>query len=301
MNKNDNNEVLKQFLKLLNASTNKSSEIIYHYTSCDGLKGIIEERNMFFSDIYSLNDKSERFYFYRVLKEVFEDMHSNNELNDDFYNFLTVRTNAVLSDDYLEKESEIKFWRQYYTSSFSLGSDSLMLWNNYAKSNDHDGYNIGFRKSDILTGFQTSNKKDDVFYAGTVIYDKSKQISVIKSILAESNKLYEDKPHTQTEIGMALHTIALFFKHPGFSSEEEYRFILSPKAVFNNIDERLKYRINYGFLIPYLEINFDVSAIISVCSSPKLNSQIAKESLKMFLKAHKLKVKIMSSTIPLRY
>src|ERR1039458_9844890 len=47
--------------------------LIYHYTTADGLKGIIEKNELWASSAYFLNDSAEITYGYGVLKEVLDD------------------------------------------------------------------------------------------------------------------------------------------------------------------------------------------------------------------------------------
>jgi len=44
--------------------------VLYHYTSAEGLKGIIENNELWATSAYYLNDSAEMFYGYGVLREV---------------------------------------------------------------------------------------------------------------------------------------------------------------------------------------------------------------------------------------
>src|ERR1039458_2675682 len=52
--------------------------LIYHYTTADGLKGIIEKNELWASSAYFLNDSAEITYGYGVLKEVLDTWVAKN-------------------------------------------------------------------------------------------------------------------------------------------------------------------------------------------------------------------------------
>ena len=72
-------DVLNRLLKLNyereNTTNNRLPELgqLFHYTTAEGLKGIIENNELWASSAYFLNDSSEVMYGYGVVKEVLEE------------------------------------------------------------------------------------------------------------------------------------------------------------------------------------------------------------------------------------
>jgi hypothetical protein len=52
--------------------------LLHHYTTADGLKGIIEKNELWATSTYFLNDSAEITYGYGLLKEVLEDSLAKN-------------------------------------------------------------------------------------------------------------------------------------------------------------------------------------------------------------------------------
>ena len=47
---------------------------IYHYTSVDGIIGILRNKELWFTNIYFLNDNQELFYTYKLIDEVIKEI-----------------------------------------------------------------------------------------------------------------------------------------------------------------------------------------------------------------------------------
>jgi hypothetical protein len=52
--------------------------VVYHYTTADGLKGIIEGGVLWATSAYYLNDSTEIMYGYRLLSDVLDDWIKKN-------------------------------------------------------------------------------------------------------------------------------------------------------------------------------------------------------------------------------
>lgn len=109
--------------------------------------------------------------------------------------------------------------------------------------------------------------------------------------------------------------ISVFLKSPQFYQEEEIRYVFVKRNNEDNKNERsniLKYRINNGVYIPYIEVSFKNEKqsnehkipINSICIGPKNNLDIAELGIKSILNdlGYDLgKIKVKKSEIPLRY
>ena len=50
---------------------------IYHYTSVDGIIGILKNKELWFTNIYFLNDNQELFYTYKLINEVVKEIKND--------------------------------------------------------------------------------------------------------------------------------------------------------------------------------------------------------------------------------
>ena len=266
---------------------------IFHYTSAAGLEGILKG-NIWFSDIKYLNDSSECGYIYALIPKCLKGL----DLNKNFIKIL----NSI---------NKYQVDKNFYVACFSKNPNCLELWNYYTKTTNGVGYNVEFLKSCLFM--------ITLYYVhGKVIYSKTKQIKLLKEILLEHNKFYIknnkilNKNSSKKKMFIAnlitlLELYNLFFKHPTFKNEKEYRVVIyNPDDTLtqtNLIEESLKHRILNGLFIPYLEIPINKSNIKSIKISTNNENSLYENGVKSLLISNKLAFikNISSSKIPKRY
>lgn len=183
--------LLEKIPKVRKILDDGSNSILYHYTKPEKLLSILESGTIRFSNALYLNDKEEVTYSYKLIFSLIDEMP---ELNQQLFakikeHFYTKYTNIINgSDDFVYKH-------EYYTISFSTDGDNLTLWNNYAKGQKYTGYNIGFRKKDLIADMEKIGF-NSVY--GNIIYEKKKQITVLKLIFEKWNKFYEKASRTKS-------------------------------------------------------------------------------------------------------
>ena len=217
-------EKIPRVKKILDDGQNS---ILYHYTKPEKLLSILESGTIRFSNALYLNDKEEVTYSYKLICSLIDEMP---ELNKTLFSkikehFHTKYTNIINGSD------DFGYKYEYYTISFSTEADNLTLWNNYAKGQKYTGYNIGFSKQ-LLLNDMAKIGFNSVY--GNIVYDKKKQITVLKLIFEKWNKQFEKlskksssekRVDTILELVDILSIISLFFKNPHFKDEKEYRII----------------------------------------------------------------------------
>lgn len=165
--------------------------IVYHYTSPDGLLGILQpgkSAKLWFTRYDCLNDMNER-------EDILEYLHGycgyqlkNKRLSQEFYEAIM---KIELSDDEFltypgtypvtsEISGEVCSWTAIksapcdtYLCCFAEKADLLPMWNYYTKSQHYEGYSIGFN-SDRLesdSGFE----KGYSFKLKRVLYTNSEK------------------------------------------------------------------------------------------------------------------------------
>ena len=276
---------------------------IYHYTSADGLKSILQSYNdenkgkLWFSHYNYLNDYSELQYICSVVKECLEDLRNEN---------------PVLYHIYKGKQGEVDFENRLskhlssldvYVASFSMEVDKLNMWLHYTKDQNSSGYCIEFQSFEFLSNMVKLN--DGALLRGSpVIYDKNDQKTLISSVLQTyDGQIYKPDELTDEERASFFQPIfelfsflAPFIKHEAFAGECEYRIIcISPHP------DCIMTRTKNGHFVPYIELYYDREKIKSITCSPTLYQCPVEIGLKALLSAYELpSCEIKRSGIPFR-
>lgn len=305
---NEFNDSLPHYYKCKNGE----KQILYHYTSGEGLKSIIENKSLWITKSNFLNDKGEMKYTFKLMLNIIEELMSVNptEMEWEFFKFI---------EKGIEEEM---FSVDAYGLSLSINNDSNLLWSNYAKN---DGYNIGFKYPEIHQVLEKNCNKildTGVVVSNRIIYDENEQRQLLTKEIYNLYKVYEYcknndeldffcKYCNKSRTNIFFHSV--FFKAKYFEQEEEFRVVI----VYNKDkrEENLKHiecRFSNGIFIPYIELpivdvdnnKIDSACLKSITIGPKNNLDIAKDGLRYFLNLHNLSkedVEIKKSQIPYRF
>ncbi len=285
---------------------NWSTLNLYHYTSGQGLKSIIENKELWLTKSEFLNDKDEIQYTLEVVNNIVDNFTSDEIIEEE--EIFKIWIEKCLSD------SILKF--DFYILSTSINGDSNLLWSNYA---NNDGYNIEFQYPDLPVAI---NKvfSHNLFKNGVqpylVIYDKKMHEELLEDEIKNLYKifLYFYKNGENIEEAFNKYSFqnianiliySLFFKSKCFSQEEEFRLAI---LMSSKDDDSIKYhcKFNNGVFIPYIKVPIvDENGklpISSITIGPKNNLDIAEIGLRHFLDMNGLDyVNIKKSEIPYRY
>lgn len=290
--------LMKYIFQQLNSYVKEpKNNYIYHYTSLEGLKSIMQNANLWFSDIDYLNDESEVKYGYKLVTDYLEENES--KYSKDFIRDLQ---KFCSSDNVLYKENKEKLQARYFVLSFSTADDSLPMWNYYSKNQNFLGFSIQFKRKQLVEKIK-KNVNHELFQ-GAVIYNKQEQQKCIKTIITDVYNIYqkhqnEDVSNYTLPLCVGLFAFSLFIKNSCFMHEKEYRIVI---PTFENSNKDVEFRICNNLLIPYISLNFTKSALTQVRLSPTQKSELLKSSLKDFSKKLRYKnIDVLSSDIPLRY
>lgn len=249
--------------------------IIYHYCSVESFSAIIQNKTLWLSSVYNLNDYKEIHWIKdKIFKKIKTSITKDNFTK--YKNFEELYSNQLPN---------------VYIASFSEGSDLLSQWRAYA--NDGYGVAIGFN-SDYF-------KENKLVQTSSVLYDEEeqeKQIDLILKPLEEidDNIDIESLEFSETfkEIITDINNLSAKSKNELFKEEQEVRLIHNPKIIddkknkkfiFEDNLSQMMFRSVCGNLIPYFELKFEeekgIPAIIEIIKGPK-NKFINKEA-KIFL------------------
>lgn len=255
-----------------------ADSLLWHYTSAEGMLGILESRKLWFSNARFLNDTEEIKHGYELVTsltleratEYGEDHPTRQMLQDALYEIPHLRAG---SGGRLE----------YFVCCFCENGNLLSQWRSYGNK---DGYCLGVAVSDHLRiqvdsgpkeldSYDASAGLSDGFYnpggrvvLRKVIYDVTEQRSLVSDVLDRYCDALDEIKSSEGVIparsaanasyfvlAIMLTEFAIAFKNPAFSVEEEWRMIsLCNLATIN--PEHLAFRISFGLPVPYIKFNF---------------------------------------------
>lgn len=307
------------------------ANIVYHYTSPEGIFEILKNKTLWFSDSQYLNDKSELVYISEPFIEAYRRLCiERGESLDNIENFADSMCKTYAYQDFdldsVKREGKI-FSRgfpseyRYYILSASYAQDTASMWNYYIKNGMYQGYNLGMDINIIEDWFSKNESSKIKLVHGKVIYDKDEQIEMLYNKIKELKIPFDErKPYFdneeiefyaiddfQNDLGEFINDHKLFFKKPAFEYEKEYRFILKVHNDFEADDYFKKdFRVgSSGIITPYIEWKFEKIKpllIKQITLAPMIEEELARESFESFLlKEVKEHINIVQSSIKLRF
>ncbi len=222
-------------------------EYLFHYTTGQGLLGIFEYRSIWATEIRYMNDASEFVYGRDV---VLNTTRAHREGASGRHKQLLER---------VEKRVLPKAGTTHFVTCFCESHDLLSQWRAYASST---GYAIGFRSVSM---------KDPRFplLLRRVVYEEERQLTMIAAIVAWAGEMlarFPDEPALEqlaVFTSEMLHECMVWFKHPTFREENEWRLVLP--ARYADLGDALKFRAGKTFVVPYVPLQLRHSA-----SEPRL-------------------------------
>jgi hypothetical protein len=201
--------------------TSKMPKIVYHYTSVQGLYGIVMNGAIWANDYRFLNDADE---IEHVFTQLPPELDHNNSLYD-VYSLVFGEPN-------------------YLIASFSERDDDLSMWGRYTKD---EGLSLGFSRDTLMY----SKAKEDKFQKPTIgkcIYNSDDKIEIVSKLVSSIGSDNTDS------LLNALITIAPFFKNESFANENEWRLVFEHKPSATDEYGKPLYRISQGKIIPYMQV-----------------------------------------------
>ena len=285
---------------------------LYHYTSLNGILGILRSNSVWATHASYLNDASEFFHGLSFAKQIAGGIFMEDDYLAAFGWAVRHALQAVSADD-------------LYVASFSEKADLLSQWRGYCPAG-----------AGLCLGFDSTQLKNFCLARGyrleKCIYEHQKQIQQVEALVSQCLEKFP-KPHlsrgeyerldskgqVDAEIAYRLQTsegpdkpqadaavewlctaiaeLAPLFKNEGFHEEAEWR------VVVNGPREQVKFRANSSYLAPYVELELlseaADSALREVIIGPNPNQRRCETSIKMLLVECGLSgVEVKSSSLP---
>jgi len=246
-------------------------EIVYHYTSLEVLQKIINSKELRFTKMNSLSDKSEYKYGIQLLKNKLIEYENNN------YN--SNRFNVELLDKF-------SFSDELYSISFTENGDSLAFWNSYYVDK-FTPVSIGFMSDEVFSREFIINQciyGDPYTLMTKERYEWFRQIFDIKNIIQISkNKEY---------IHITFQTAHI--KQKAFEIEKECRAVsfVPENALFGEFDRN-------GKKIKYFDQQFNIGSLREIIIGPSKQQELNYQKIVLLISNIGLNCRLKKSTIPL--
>lgn len=187
----------------------KPSKNLCHYTTQNGLIGILRNKVIYATDATYLSDSQEMAYSISLAKRYFKNKSPGTGTRD-ILNMLNV----------LDQTETLVGKLPIYVASFSEEPDLLSQWRGYCPKGS--GFSLCVSPSRMMT--LAVRYKWTVFKC---IYDEAEQIEVLKKMEQYALDSFAKLSTVPKEFvfGITLLSFGIAFKHPKFKEESEWRVI----------------------------------------------------------------------------
>lgn len=293
------------------AKNPSNNEHLWHYTTPEGLIGIIKSNSLWATDVSYLNDSTEFMHGINIARDIIKDRISS--LDGDEKKHLK-RFDTDLS--FIGPDHK----RPVYVCSLSKAENELSQWRAYCRGG---GFSIGFPRQGLVGAIQ-----DQHFELKECIYDESEQQKIIRELIDSQVMPYIENPEQFSKVPCTeqmvsaivcggsnkflweLYSICSTLKHHSFDREEEWRLVFDHGYAYEKDekgDKKIKpeFRTKNGLIIPYICIKLsgdeDFWRQIRIIIGPTKYEKELKGSVHtLFRKYHKTSISITQSKIPFR-
>lgn len=269
-------------------------KMLYHYTSLNGILGILESNKIWATHVSFLNDVSEFWHGLNISKKLTTEVLIKDQYLADFgrsmlHRLETGTTNNLYVASFSKKADLLSLWRGYCPTGagISLGFDLA----NLSEICEAKGYRLaecnyehGQQLKQVGDRFMAGLKRSPNLWARRD-YEKldsdERLIDEIENILQT------------TEIFSEICELAPLFKNEGFHEESEWRIISN-----NTQAQPVKYCSKSSYFAPYIELEI-LSALREVIVGPNPNQRRCELSIKLLLESkNHSDVKVTTSKLP---
>jgi hypothetical protein len=207
-------------LKCLDVDANQT---LWHYTTGEGLIGIVESGTLFATQASCLNDATEVRYGSNLLRDAFLALRQKTVVDAETAQLLDQLETAFLDDDPSNPSHAPSSW---FITCFSTEEDDLSQWRGYCIG--ENGYAIGFRAGGLFGNGLVAR----------VNYDKQQHKVVAEQIADATIRFFRDGLEKERAASPAewiteflpawtnwIGQLAPMVKDQSFSGEKEYRII----------------------------------------------------------------------------
>lgn len=289
-------------------------ELLFHYTSPEGMLAILKSRCIWATDIKYMNDSAEFDYALELVKSKISQKFKTEDYSSPISYLLNISFAAIDSPS------------PVYVAALSQAADLLSQWRAYCPPTG--GFAIGFKKQKLTDyanrhGLQieecTYDSNEQEKLLGGLIDSVYRSLLSMRKISVDAyNKITpNEQVNYEADLlkkllnkqGEAKKIIATFFaellvlaprfKHPSFSEEVEFRLICRDHKCATH---KVEFRSQKSLILPYIEIGpLDSEIIYQITIGPSPHAELSERSLaRLAYDTLGQKIKIVRSNTPYR-
>jgi len=242
---------------------------VYHYTGYDILTKIISNKQLRFTSLSFLNDKSEYAYALQLLKNKISDFESKNNIANRF--------NLNMLDHF-------SFRKELFSVSFSEDGDCLSFWNSYYVPRN-GGISLGFELNELFP--QNEFKVNKCIYGDPYPTMSEEQYLWFRRLFSNVLSIHKSIDYIQITFQTA------HIKDKRFQIENEWRSVnFAPKNV------QVNHFLREGNQIPYFDYPININSLTNIIIGPSTIQERIYQDVNELINAAGLKCQIEKSTIP---
>ncbi|MCD7835431.1 MAG: DUF2971 domain-containing protein [Lachnospiraceae bacterium] len=201
--------------------------MLYHYTDFTALDGIIRCAELRLNNILNMNDAAEmRLFMNGICNAVIDKLGLNGEYDE-----------ILELEDFFQEELEEEFHYSAYAACFSKYRDDAAQWERYGHLGQ--GVCIALHEELIQKMIGGAISLQEVYYQEDM--HEHPLVDRFCSLINQDGSFYDKLPRLQALMNEAWVQSAAF-KHPSFSSEREFRLVVSP-FISNEFSIEPKYHV----------------------------------------------------------
>jgi hypothetical protein len=283
--------------------------LLYHYTSAEGLLGMLEGRQLWATNVRFMNDTTELGYGIGQVREVLQEpvtrrgrRHPRSE-----------RASRQNREDILAMLADTEANTKHFAVCFCENGDLLSQWRGYGALGS--GFAVGLhgkKLCDFTAPFLPGAPPNLGVILRRVIYD----MRIQKSLVRRWIKYIDAGADAQAAFPILrmLYECLVCFKDPGFKEEREWRLIQQGRVGGDDICKE-SFRAREGRIVTYLPLSFPSRAearsarkpagsnfpVAAITYGPTVDDVAAGHALRALVKHHGFdprKLTVKSSVIP---
>ena len=261
----------------------RPQDTLYHYTSLNGVMGIVESGSLRATDIRFFNDAAEMKHAADLLRTVIAQREEAGTSNPRLLVQLREWLSHRLTDGHM-----------LYVACFTANGNLLSQWRSYCPT--AKGVSLGFDATKVFTSATQQS-----FQVGRCVYDGEAQRKIAATILDAIEDIARERGENSDpskrhpsqsfhgvfeEIEADLLRMAALLKHPAFHEEQEWRAVSS--VTTNYVAAPIEYREGRSMLVPFMNFRLPEADdrhldIEHVCLGPTPNVNNSMTSLSRYL------------------
>lgn len=233
---------------------------LFHYTSQTGLLGMIENKEIWATNISYLNDLKEFKHTIELIREIIANEIKKGTIDTDLLSLFEEVVKTAFPNQTI------------FIASFSEEGDLLSQWRGYC--GDGVGYSIGIDR-DILNEIAIANN----FILTKCIYKLDEQVNELQSYFKWIIQTTKNHEGIVAYLLQMLVTIAPRFKDRAFSEEKEWRIVGSISDL-----SKVHFRPGKSTLLPFVKLplisnNSKRMSISKLFIGPSPDTVLAKQAV----------------------